>query len=273
MLCGGFMFCLACALPGLATAQQQGSTLSLQEQLSTLQNQVKDLQSSQQLILNRLDDLKKSMLAKSGAPPDVQPPATINIEGESFTGSKGARVAIIEYTDFECPFCGRYKHETYPEILKTYIDTGKVKYLYRDMPLPIHPDAILAARAARCAGEQGKLWQMRDSLFADQQHLTSKAISDRAQALGLNQDSFSQCLSAGRYQDLIQTNIAAAQQMHISGTPTFLLGVIEPGSNTLKVKQTIVGAYPFERFQSVIDELIAETTRPEISSGGIAAAR
>lgn len=229
---------------------------------------MKDLQTSQQLILNRLDDLKKSLSAENGAPPGLQIPTSISVDGESFAGNKNARVAIIEYTDFECPFCGRYKRDTYPEVVKTYVDTGKVKYFYRDMPLPIHPDAILAARAARCVGEQGRLWQMRDSLFADQKNLTLTAISDHAHSLGLDEGSFSRCLSAGRYQDSIQSSIAAAQKMNISGTPTFILGLVDENSNTLKVEQTIVGAYPFDRFESAIDQLIAKAAPDDKNKTG-----
>jgi protein-disulfide isomerase len=146
--------------------------------------------------------------------------------------------------------------EVYPQLAENYIKPGKVKYFYRDLPMQSHTHALVAARAARCAGEQGKFWQMHESLFANQTALAEKDISGRATAVGLDSSKFSQCLSSGRYTDQIRSSTLEAGKMGINGTPTFLLGVVEANGDVTRIK-TIVGAPPYEHFKSEIDGLLA----------------
>src|SRR5579863_1643631 len=210
-------------------AQEQNETKDRpQSDLSVLRTDIRALQAEQQQIITRLDELKQ-LLQANGQSVRPQPPGKLDVRGETFRGDSGARVAIIEYADFECPYCGEYDRKVFPQLLSDYIETGKVKYFYRDLPLPMHARALPAARAARCAGEQGKFWEMHDSLFAKQNALSAPALLDRAQTLGLDTAKFTECLSSEKYTADIRKNLSEARKMGIDGTPTFFLGVVGPG--------------------------------------------
>jgi protein-disulfide isomerase len=221
--------------------------------IAILKRDVKMLVENQQQMIAQLNELKQLLL--TGAEP-VHPPANLSVNGEPFKGAVAAQVAIIEYADFECQFCGDFMREVYPQIAENYIKPGKVKYFYRDLPMRSHTHALAAARAARCAGEQDKFWQMHESLFADQAALAEKDIVGRAAAIGLNASKFNECLSSERYTDDIRRSTSEAQKMGINGTPTFLLGVVEANGDVTRIK-TFVGAPPYENFKSEIDGLLA----------------
>ncbi len=211
------MLLLLCfGLSEIGQAQSQNGTKDRPlVDLSALRTDVRALQAEQQQIISRLDELKRLLQGNVQLPPV----SSLSVRGENFRGDSGAHVAIIEYADFECPYCGDYERKTFPQLLSDYIETGKVKYLYRDLPLPMHARALPAARAARCAGEQGKYWEMHDSLFAKQNALSTRALLDRAQALGLDTAKFSECQSSEKYTADIQKNLSEAQNMRIEGTP------------------------------------------------------
>jgi protein-disulfide isomerase len=232
-----------------------------QGDLSALRTDVRALQAEQQQIISRLDELKQ-ILQGNGEPPPV---SSMSVRGETFRGVSGARVAIIEYADFECPYCGEYERNTFPQLLSDYIETGKVKYFYRDLPLQMHPHAISAARAARCAGEQGKYWEMHDSLFANQTALSAPALLDRAQTLGLDKAKFTECQSSEKYTADIQKNIAEAQNLRIDGTPTFFLGVVEP-SGDVTIEKRFKGTAPFDVFKTELDALLASKSQVAVSA-------
>jgi protein-disulfide isomerase len=233
-----------------------------QDEASALKKQIKDLQQGQQQILQELRELRQLIQANANAPAGRPEQAvSLNVYGEPFSGSSSARVAIIEYSDFECPFCGQYSREVYPRILESYVKAGKVRYYFRDLPLPIHPNAMRAARAARCAGEQGKFWEMHDSLFADQSALSEKDLLGRAAALGMNQPRFSECFFSDKYADSIRKSKMGAERMGVTGTPAFAFGVIGPGGEVVKVSQVLLGAQSYEDFKSAIDGLLS--TQPQ----------
>lgn len=250
-------------LTQLGYAQSQAKDQP-QTDLSALRTDIRALQAEQQQIITRLDELKQLFQA-NGQPVRSQPPSTLDIHGENFRGDSGARVAIIEYADFECPYCGEYERKTFPQILSDYIQTGKVKYFYRDLPLPMHARALPAARAARCAGDQGKYWEMHDSLFAKQNALSAPALLDRAQTLGLDRAKFSECQSSEKYTTDIQKSVSDAQKMGIDGTPTFFLGVVEP-SGDVTVEKRLQGAAPFDVFKTEIDALLASKSQEAVST-------
>ncbi|HUA19870.1 MAG TPA: thioredoxin domain-containing protein [Bryobacteraceae bacterium] len=241
----------------VGSAQPANQTKELEDEILALKKQMNALQEKQGQILDSINDLKRLLRLAPGRSPLLQTPATVTLTGELFRGAAAARVGIVEYSDFECPFCGQYMRVSYPQILAEYIRTGKIKYFYRDFPLPIHPHAIMAARAARCAGDQDKFWEMHDSLFSNQTALAEREILDRAPSLGLDAPKFAECLSSRRYADDIQKSTSDAQKMGILGTPIFILGVLN--GDVMDVKKTILGARPYEAFKSVIDELLAST--------------
>jgi protein-disulfide isomerase len=240
-----------------AGAQKKDKNQQLRDDIATLQTEVKTLSDQQQQIISELDDLKKLMQASARpSEPGLQLPPTLAVEGDPVEGVSTAKVAIIEFTDFQCPYCGHFAKETYPQLMANYISSGKVKLYYRDFPLTFHQDAMPAAHAARCAGEQGKFWEMHDSLFANQSALADKDLRDRSSKLGLDTAKFSACLASDKYYTDIQDSIRDAQKMGIGGTPAFILGTIQP-DGSVKVAKGFVGARPYDAFKSDLDQLLA----------------
>lgn len=170
---------------------------------------------------------------------------------ERSKGSPDAPVKIVEYSDYQCPFCSRWFEQTYPSLLKDYVDTGKVQIIFRDFPLGIHPNADEAAVAARCAGEQGDYWGMHDALFSGQAQWSElpdakPTFANFAGDLGLDTAAFEQCLSSGKFDAAIQQDMAEGQAAGVSGTPSFAIN-----------GQMLVGAQPYQVFQNAIDTVLA----------------
>jgi protein-disulfide isomerase len=234
---------------GACAAQQRT------DDLLKLKDEVARLNAQQQQILDSLDELKKML--KGPGQQALKPPETMSVAGELFKGQHTATLAIIEYADFQCPFCRRFEHDVYPQIRDSYVNTGKVKYFHRDMPLPFHQGAMPAARAAHCASEQGKFWEMHDSLLGDAASLSSADIDERAGKLGLNVSKLDECISSNRFADIIQRGVTEATEMQVSGTPTFIIGTLDAQGTLLSVKKTVVGALPFETFKAALEPLLA----------------
>lgn len=164
------------------------------------------------------------------------------VDDDPVKGDDDAPVTIIEWSDYECPFCGRFYKETLPSIEKEYIKTGKVKLVYRDFPLSFHANAQKAAEAAECAGEQDKYWEMHDLLFGSGVQGGVAGFKQYAQQLGLNTGKFNQCLDSGAMAPEIRKDFADGSAVGIQGTPGFLVN-----------GKLISGAQPFSVFQQVID--------------------
>ena len=150
-------------------------------------------------------------------------------------GDQNAPVTIIEYGDFQCPFCGKFFKETESTLREKYIKTGKVKFIYRDFAF-LGPESIWAANAARCAGEQDKFWQYHDYLYGNQSGENQGAFSKSnlksfSTALGLDAEKFNACLDSEKYTDLIQKETKAGGEAGVSGTPAnFINGTLYPGA-------------------------------------------
>lgn len=155
-------------------------------------------------------------------------------------GNPEALLTIVEFSDFQCPFCGQAQ-ETLEQILETYKD--KVKLVYKDYPLPFHENAENAALAALCAKEQEKFWEYHDKLFANQEKLALSDLKKYAQDLGLDSPQFNSCLGSKKYKNQVDEDTNEGQRIGVSGTPAFFLNGRE-----------ISGAQPFENFKEVIDE-------------------
>jgi protein-disulfide isomerase len=178
-----------------------------------------------------------------------------DVDDDAFIGQADAPVTIIEFTDFQCPFCGRHYEQTYSQIKANYIDTGKVKYVSRDFPLSFHPFAQKAAEASECANAQGKFWEMHDKLFGNQ--ATWSALPDAvptfkqyAKDLDLNTSDFDSCLDSDQFKDEIAKDQADGSASGIDGTPGFW--ILGPDGQ----KQKISGAYPYETFAAAVDGMI-----------------
>lgn len=180
---------------------------------------------------------------------------TISLDDDPFKGDPDAPVIIVEFSDFQCPFCSRFFQQTLSQIEDNYINTGKVKFVYRDLPLDsLHPNARPTHIAAECADEQGKFWEYHDILFLNQAKWKDLASEDLenslkkyAQVLGLDVPSFETCLSSDEIADEVNRDALEARSYGVSGTPTFFIGTEKDGFMKL------VGAQPYSSFQRVID--------------------
>ena len=181
----------------------------------------------------------------------------ITVDDALFKGEKNAKVTLIEFADYQCPFCARFYRETFPQIQENYIFTGKVKFFFRNFPLErSHPQAFKAAVAANCAGEQGKFWAMHDRLFTHQEELGSKDLLQHAKMLALDSAKFTRCLDSEESAAKVRRELAEGEKAGVKVTPTFLLGIAEPNNPELTVQNTIVGAKPYTEFKEAIDSLL-----------------
>jgi protein-disulfide isomerase len=192
-----------------------------------------------------------STLASAQAPP----PSTLRIAGEPAQGSASARVVLIEFSDYECPYCATYATEVLPQVAAQYIATGKVRYVFRDYPLPMHANAGRAAEAAHCAGAQGKFWEMHDLLFTNAAALEVDKLPGYAKTLGLDGKAFGACLSSGRFAADIRQDVAEANAAGVNSTPSFFVGLAQP-DGSVKLVRRLNGARPFADFRAVIESAL-----------------
>lgn len=172
-------------------------------------------------------------------------------------GRASAPVTLIEYSDFTCGYCLKFFKDTWPRIQARYVETGKVRFLYRDYPRADQGPGVDAAMAARCAGEQGKYWAMHDRLFAEGGRLHSTVYFEHAAAIGLNRAAFDRCLKEGRYTKSIFEDRQEANRWGFHGTPGFILMRTNNEPTEKEPAVAIPGAFPFEMFAEEIDRLLA----------------
>jgi protein-disulfide isomerase len=192
-------------------------------------------------------------------PPTTRPEFKIPKEPISFAGSmtagkSTAKVGLLVYSDFQCPYCAKFAKDSWPEILHTYVDSGKVLVAFHHLPLPMHPLATGAAVAAECAGMQGQFWEMHDILFSDQKRFSQGDFLDDARLLKLNDQEFTRCL-AGSASETVKNAASEAGKLGISSTPTFVIGTIEPNQK-LKASAVLRGARPMAEFSQAIERAI-----------------
>ena len=169
-------------------------------------------------------------------------------------GRADAPVTIVEFSDLQCPHCARNALDTFPEIKRNYIDTGKVRYVARDFPLAMHPFAMPAAIATRCAGGQGKFWEYRHALFERQNELGTAPYDALAAQLGLDVPRFAECQKDPAQVAAVRADMALAGSNRVSSTPTFLLGRVVDG----KLEgEGFAGAKPYADFAARIDAALA----------------
>ena len=172
----------------------------------------------------------------------LQPPRLeVGLDGAPVRGVREAPVTIVEFSDYQCPFCKRSQSVT-KQVLQQY--SGKVKLAFRDFPLrSIHPLAQKAAEAARCAGDQGKYWEYHDLLFAKAPELEGSSLKAYATALGLDMTRFNECLQQDKYAALVEKDLQDGMQLGVSSTPTFFVN-----------GRPVIGAQPFSVFEKIIEE-------------------
>ena len=232
-------------------AQSEADYKAVKSQVEALKGDVDALKKQQAAILEQLTQLK-SMLGQQQAPSNP----VIDLKDAPVTGAATAKVGIVEFTDYWCGFCARFARQTLPEIMKRYVETGKVRYYLRDFAAQRGPKV---AEAALCAGSQDKYWALHDKLFTNFGKYSDEELDKYETEAGADPTLVKKCVDSGRYSKLVAAGMEAGQAAGVSGTPTFMIGVIDPADPTkLKTERTVVGAQSIEQFQTALDEVLAQ---------------
>ena len=198
--------------------------------------------------------------AEQKPPPPAALTTELLLQGEPALGSSNAPLTIVEFSDFECPYCRRFHEQVLPSLKREYIDKGLVRFIHKDLPLPFHQQAKPAAAAARCAGEQNRYWDLYGALFNQQTCLECKGVVGIAEELRLDTSALQACMQREATETLIKANLSEAKLHNIRATPTFVIG---PSREDGKHRGEIIeGAVPWPQFKALIDqELQAQTAR------------
>ena len=179
--------------------------------------------------------------------------AKLDLKNTPMLGSKDAPVTIVEFTDYQCPFCQRFHTQVFGELKKNYIDTGKVRFYSRDLPLDsLHPNAQRAAEAARCAGDQGQFWKIREIMSANPNQLDLESLVADAQQLKLDVPAFRACVQGDKYKNEVQSDVLEAMKIGADGTPAFVIGKSTPDGVD---GDLMVGAQPYPVFDARLKAL------------------
>jgi protein-disulfide isomerase len=238
------------AVPSVLANASDGITKDQAEAIVTELRQIRQLLEKQQAQAARA----------APSQPVAMPPPPERVQmsignGWYSIGRADAPVTLVEFADYQCTFCRRFHTDAFAELKKNYIETGKVRFISRDLPLEFHSYALKAAEATRCAGDQQKYWELRDALIANVSAWSDEVIQKAAAGLSLDMKGFQSCLDSKKYQAEVQRDAGDAATLQISGTPTFVLA--KSAKDKLDGVR-IVGAQPFITFQSAIEALLKD---------------
>lgn len=210
------------------------------------------------LIWRLVDTPSTAPRARSGAP-EVEDISRSNLSlsiGNAPTlGAGGASVVMIEFSDFECPFCAKYSNETFDEIDGEFIRAGQVQYVVKHYPLEeIHRSALTAAQAAECAHSQGRFWDLRKALFANQRKLAQVSWSDLSTSVGLNPEAFERCM-ANLGSSTIVADLREGKRLGVVSTPTFFFGR-RSADGAVQLRGRLCGAAPLSTFERALRDLV-----------------
>jgi protein-disulfide isomerase len=235
------------------TAEHEAATKSdaiTKEQADAI---VAELKQIRQLLEKQQAQFARAVPPTPAAP---APPEKVQMSvgnGWYAIGRADAPVTLVEFADFQCPFCKKFHTGAYSELKKNYIDTGKVRFVSRDLPLEFHPFALKAAEAARCAGDQQKYWELRDALYSNAAPPSDEVINKAVETVLLDKSAFQSCLASEKYKADVQKDATEAATLQISGTPTFVLAKSSKDKlNGIR----IVGAQPYVAFQTAIESFL-----------------
>jgi protein-disulfide isomerase len=223
--------------PAVAAGQQ-----TIQQQNDEI---IKELRAIRQLL---------ERLTQPSGPPQPTSARITNLAGFDL-GRRDAPLTMVEFTDLQCPFCRQFVLSTFDQLKKDWIDSGRLRYISRDFPLDFHAQAMNAARAARCAGEQGKFWDMRLALMRNANLLSPDYIAKAAGDMKLDMKAFTPCAASAKYDPVIQAEIAEGTRVGVTGTPTFVIGRSTPGGIDGPI---LVGALPYSQFDAKLKELLGK---------------
>jgi len=205
-------------------------------------------------MLNELRQIRQLLEKQGGkaAPQNEITKAKVNVQGTPMLGSKDAPITIVEFTDYQCPFCQSFHVKTFGDLKKNYIDTGKVRFYSRDLPLDFHANAMRAAQAARCANEQGQFWKLREVMSANPERLDLDSLVADAKALNMDTAKFTTCVQSEKYKDAVQSDVMEAMRIGANGTPSFVVGKSTPEGVD---GELMVGALPYVMFDEKLKTL------------------
>jgi protein-disulfide isomerase len=221
------------------------------------------------LILRRLvfTGLLVASLVLRGTAQSSNVDVSLSLEGTPMMGDDKARIAIVEFSDYQCPFCAMHAIQALPQIVSQYVKTGKVRYFFKDFPIEaVHPQAFKEAEAARCAGEQGKYWEMHDRLLKNQRPQVVNELPAHAVALGLDAPRFQRCLDSGTYAAQVRKDIREGMKYSIQGTPTFFVGTLDREGVGMNAVMMLYGAQQYPAFQKAFDRMLSEFEKQEASA-------
>jgi protein-disulfide isomerase len=192
----------------------------------------------------------------------VRGASSIDVSDDPALGADEALVTLIEFSDYECPFCIRHFTQTMARIDATFIQTGRIQYVFKDFPIAqLHPEAIRGHQATRCAAEQGKFWELHTKMFSPAGTHTPELLEARATEAGVALGPFRECMTSNRTVAAVQASVETAVQLGANGTPSFFVGIRDPQTNRVRIVQALSGAQPFEEFEKIITAVEAQQKR------------
>jgi len=245
---------IGCAGDPAPTTKEKKDVL-VAKQLTRLSEQISLLQSDISAVREVVTALHREKVNIPTTSPAPAQPAVFEVpfDESPIMGSAKATVGIVEFTDYECPFCRRFHDQTFPRLKEKYIDMGKVVYVVRDYALPFHNEGRPAAIAANCAAKQDKFWDMNSELFSRQRDLGQATYLAAAKKIGIDVNSFAQCLNDQSIGQEVDQDQVIGQSLGVNGTPSFFIGRVEKGR--LVNAKALSGAQPFSVFSRVIDQI------------------
>lgn len=235
---------------GLALVTLLGTTPAVAQSVDEgLRRDIESLKQGQAEIRKELRELKDLLGTRLSPRPASAIPENLvlTVADAPLLGHRNAKVTLIDFSDYQCPYCRRHVQVTLPEIVKEYVKTGKVRYVFRDFPIPaLHPKAHKLHEAAYCAGEQDRYWEMHARLFENPQQAELKDLAGHAQALGLDVPRFEGC-----------QGVTDGQSAGVNGTPTFFIGLTDANDGKVRPSQVIRGAQPYPVFRQILEGLLS----------------
>lgn len=225
------------------------------EQGDAILREMQDIKSLLQTLLSQ----RNVGVNKGPARDSFSPGAKLSIAGKPVKGKQSAKVTVVEFSDYQCPFCARHFRETLPQLDEEYIKTGKVQYVFKDFPLEqIHPNAVRIAEVMNCAARQGKYWKLHDFTFTNQNSVERMTSDEYAAAADLDAGALQTCINDAHVQDEIREDMNEGRRLSVWGTPTFFIGLTDVGSSHVKALHMLRGAQPYEQFKAIIEPLLKD---------------
>jgi protein-disulfide isomerase len=231
--------------------------------IEEIKAEINSLKEGQQATQKSLEEIKK-LLEQGARPAARRAPAfeeqVVDVSGSPFMGENDAPLTLVEFSDYECPFCARHYHNVMPLLKEEYIASGKLKFVMKENPLTsLHRNAFNASLAALCAEDQGEYWSMHNVMFENMKRLTANDLKQHAADIGLDTAAFNECLDSRKYEKAVNDDLAMASKLGVRGTPGFLLGVTDAeDSDKALMKVYIKGAQSIQNFRAQIDRMLDE---------------